>query len=210
MKESFLGEYPVEVIHNGIDLETFQPTPSDFRNTYGFSESGDSSEEGKPRYLVLGVSFMWGEQKGLDVFEYLAEHLSDAYRVVLVGTDDALDERLPSKILSIHRTNNAKELAEIYTAADVFVNPTREDNFPTVNIEALACATPVVTFATGGSPECIDESCGIVVPVDDKEGLLREIVRVCETRPYPPQACTARASCLERDAQFAQYLHLYE
>lgn len=211
VKESFLQEYPVEVIHNGIDLQTFQPTPSNFRATHGFADPGAPEPvPGKPRYLVLGVSFGWFKAKGLDVFEALSEQLGDDYRIVLVGTDEALDAQLPKRILSIHRTHNQQELAALYTAADVFVNPTREDNFPTVNIEALACGTPVVTFATGGSPECIDESCGAVVPVDDTQGLLRELVRVCETRPFPADACIARAASLERDTQFERYLPLYE
>lgn len=211
VKESFLKVYPVKVIYNGIDLQTFRPTPSGFREAHGFAPSdAPAPAAGKPRYMVLGVSFGWFESKGLDVFETLAERLGEDYRIVLVGTDEALDVRLPKSILSIHRTHDQKELAEIYSAADVFVNPTREDNFPTVNLEALACGTPVVTFATGGCPEGVDERCGSVVPVDDTEALVREIVRVCETRPYAPQECTERASRFERDAQFARYLPLYE
>lgn len=209
VKQSYLKDYPVEVIHNGIDLRTFRPTPSAFRREHGFSEAGAPSD-GKPRYLVLGVSMQWSRSKGLDVFEYLAAHLGGDYRIVLVGTNDALDERLPDSILSIHRTHDAQELAAIYSAADVFVNPTREDTFPTVNIEALACGTSVVTFDTGGSPEIPDERCGAVVPVDDNERLLREIVRVCETAPYRAEDCTARASGFERDKQFEKYLRLYE
>ena len=186
--ESFLREYPVEVIHNGIDLQTFQPTASDFRLRHGFASPGAEASPDGPKYMVLGVSFGWSEQKGLDVFEYLAANLGESYRVVLVGTDEALDARLPDGILSIHRTHDQKELAEIYSAADVFVNPTRQEVLGMVNLEALACGTPVVSFRTGGCPECLDESCGSVVPVDDNEGLLREVVRVCETAPYTPEA----------------------
>lgn len=210
VRTSFLKDYPVEVINNGIDLESFQPTPSDFRREHGVAEAGDASVPGRPQYLVLGIAFDWGVRKGLDVFEALAGKLGEKYRIVLVGTDDKLDAKLPKEILSIHRTHDQKELAALYSAADVFVNPTREDNFPTVNIESLACGTPVLTFETGGSVEIPDESCGAVVPVDDVEALAREIVRVCETKPYSPEACTARAACFERDAQFKRYLRLYE
>lgn len=210
VRASFLKDYPVEVINNGIDLESFQPTPSDFRREHGVAEAGDASVPGRPQYLVLGIAFDWGVRKGLDVFEALAGKLGEKYRIVLVGTDDKLDAKLPKEILSIHRTHDQKELAALYSAADVFVNPTREDNFPTVNIESLACGTPVLTFETGGSVEIPDESCGAVVPVDDVEALAREIVRVCETKPYLPEACTARAACFERDAQFKRYLRLYE
>lgn len=211
VRESFLKEYPIEVINNGIDLKTFQPTESDFRKTHGLSELGAAATaSGKPEYMVLGVSMEWGKQKGLDVFEYLAERLGEQYRVVLVGTNEAVDEKLPKNILSIHRTHDAKELAAIYSAADVFVNPTREDTYPTVNIEALACGTPVVTFATGGSPEIPDKSCGTVIAVDDNEALLREVIRICEDRPFKREACLARAAGLERDAQFERYLRFYE
>ena len=155
VKQSFLKDYPIRVINNGIDLEVFKPTPSNFRETYG---CGDKK-------IVLGVAFGWGERKGLDVFLDFAKRLdSERYQIVLVGTDENVDKQLPNTVISIHRTQNQTELAKIYTAADVFVNPTREEVFGLVNIEALACGTPGVTFNTGGSPECYDATCGSVVP----------------------------------------------
>lgn len=93
----------------------------------------------------------------------MAEKLGEQYQIVLVGTDDEIDKNLPHSIISIHRTQNQKELAEVYSAADVFVMPTREENYPTVNMEAIACGTPVATFDTGGSPEMLDDKTGIVV-----------------------------------------------
>lgn len=199
VKESFLGSYPVKVINNGIDLDVFKPIETDFRE----------SNNVKSSYLILGVSFSWGKKKGLDVFFQLAEKLNDNYRIVLVGTNEALDDQLPKNIISIHKTNNQIELAKIYAAADVLVNPTLEDTFPTVNIEALACGTPVITFATGGSPEIIDSTCGCVVPIDDIDALVAEIKRVCEKKPYSKQACIRRASIFSRDSSFAKYLDLY-
>ncbi len=77
------------------------------------------------------------------------------FQIVLVGTDDSIDKMLPNSIISIHRTRDQNELAEIYSAADLFVNPTREENYPTVNMESIACGTPVLTFRTGGSPEIL-------------------------------------------------------
>lgn len=208
VKRSYLKEYPVEVIYNGVDLKTFKPVTSDFRKEHGFTDPSVPSSQGT-EYLVLGVSFDWGKRKGLDVFTYLARHLDSKYRIVLVGTNDALDADLPDNILSIHRTHDTKELAAIYSAADVLVNPTREEVLGMVNLEALACGTPVITFDTGGSPETIDPTCGKVVPVDDNETLLKEIVRVCETRPYSPEACIKRAAGFEKDSKFAEYLQFY-
>ena len=104
VKQSFLSGYAVRVMHNGIDLSVFQPAESDFRRRYGIPDS---------TYIVLGVAFDWGRRKGLDVFTALAERLDQSYQIVLVGTDDAVDRELPAQILSIHRTQNQQELAEM-------------------------------------------------------------------------------------------------
>ena len=199
--KSYLREYPIQVIHNGIDLEIFKPRSSDFRRKYGFSDD---------QHLILGVSLGWNERKGLDVFVDLSKKLPDSYRIVLVGTDDRTDTSLPENIISIHRTQNASELAGIYSAADVFVNPTREENYPTVNMEALACGTPVLTFRTGGSPEIPDETCGAVVDCDEVEALEREIVRICTEKPYSRDDCVNRAKSFDQNERFKEYLDLYE
>ena len=202
LKQSFLKDYPVEVINNGVDLSIFKPQPGDFRKQYGISED---------KFILLGVAFDWGKRKGLDVFIELSKRLDeDKFQIVLVGTDDNADKQLPKNIISIHRTQNQMQLAEIYTAADLFVNPTREDNYPTVNIESIACGTPIVTFNTGGSPECIDESCGSVVPYDDNEALCKEIIRICERRPFSKENCLQRAKSFDMKEKFKEYIKLYE
>ena len=158
----------------------------------------------------MGIANVWGERKGLDVFIELAKRLPDDYKIVMVGTNDAVDALLPNNILSIHRTYNQEELIKIYSAADVFVNPTREDNFPTVNIESLACGTPVITFNTGGSPEIIDDTCGTVVEKDDVDSLIKEINRVCTKMPYSKKTCTDRAKKYDMNIAFNQYIQLYK
>ncbi len=200
VKQSFLKECPVYVIHNGIDLDVFQPAPGDFRGKYGLEN----------KKIALGVSFDWGVRKGLDVFAELSRRLPEDYRIVLVGTNANVDKLLPENIISIHRTQNQQELAEIYSAADVFVNPTREENYPTVNMEALACGTPVLTFRTGGSPEMLDETCGAVVPCDDVDALEREIIRICTENPYSEAACLKKAAEFGQNERFKEYLKLYE
>lgn len=201
VEESFLKDYPVKVINNGIDLSVFRPRESSFREKYGIA---------RDTHIVLGVAFGWGYRKGLDAFLKLSETLGKDYQVVLVGTDDNIDQKLPENIISIHRTDNQTELAEIYAAADVFANPTREDTFPTVNMESLACGTPVITFETGGSPEILDETCGIVVPCDDVEAMERAIRHVCEDKPFSKEACLKRASCFSMQEKFREYVELYE
>lgn len=199
VKQSFLKDYSVKVINNGIDLSIFKPTESDFREKYGLEN----------KKVVLGVSFGWGYRKGLDVFVELAKRLCDDYRIVLVGTDANVDATLPENIISIHRTDNQIELAKIYTAADVFVIPTREENYPTVNMESLACGTPVLTFRTGGSPEIVDESCGSVVEVDDVDAMEKEIIRICEKKLYSESACLERAKTFDMKDRFQEYVELY-
>ena len=125
-------------------------------------------------------------------------------------TDDNVDKQLPANIISIHRTQNQTELAEIYTAADVFTNPTREENYPTVNMESLACGTPVITFKTGGSPEILDETCGSVVPCDDIDAMEMEIRRICEEKPYSKEACLNRAKSFDMNERFEEYVELYK
>ena len=199
-RQSFLKDYPVRVINNGIDLNVFKPTESDFRKKYSLED----------KFILLGVAFGWGKRKGLDVFIELSRRLDERYQIVLVGTDENVDKQLPENIISIHRTQNQTELAEIYTAADLFVNPTREENFPTVNMEALACGIPIVTFKTGGSPEIIDENCGVVVEKNDIGGMQREIARICENRPFSREACIKRAQNFDMNDKFAEYVELYE
>lgn len=199
VKQSFLKDYPVKVINNGIDLNIFKPTQSDFREKYNL----------KGRFILLGVAFGWGERKGLDVFIELSKRIDEKFQIVLVGTDDKVDKLLPKNIISIHRTQNQTELAEIYTAADLFVNPTREENYPTVNMESIACGTPVITFNTGGSPEIIDESCGIVVPKNDIDRLEKEILRIFVDRPFSVENCTKKAKQFNKDDKFKDYMELY-
>lgn len=200
VRQSFLKEYTVHVINNGIDLSVFQPTDSDFREKHGLQD----------KFVLLGVAFGWGKRKGLDVFIELARRLPDKYKIVLVGTNDDVDKVLPENILSIHRTQNQQALAEIYSAADLFVNPTREENYPTVNMESIACGTPVLTFRTGGSPEIPDNTCGSVVPCDDIAALEQEILRICEEMPYTQTDCVTRSRCFDMNERYEEYIHLYE
>lgn len=199
VKQSFLSEYPLKVIHNGIDLSVFRPTGSALRSQNGW--------DGK--FLLLGVAFDWGIRKGLDVFCALAERLDDRFQIILVGTNEAIDRELPKNIYTVHRTENQRALAELYTAADLFINPTREEAFGLVNAEALACGTPVVTFQTGGSPEIPDESCGSIVPWGDVDALEQEIRRIADQHPYSQTACLERAISFDADNTLREYLHLY-
>ena len=200
VKKSFLSCYEVRVINNGIDLDVFAPVKSRFREKYSLQDN----------FIILGVAFNWDERKGIDVFEKLAGTLPSDCRIVLVGTDEAVRSRLSENIIAIDRTGNQQELAEIYSAADVFVNATREDTFPTVNIEALACGTPVVTFDTGGSGEIIDDSCGIKVKKNDISAIEKAIIHIKENRAFTQESCRSRACLFDMNDKFREYVDNYK
>ena len=201
VKQSYLSNYPVKVINNGIDLSIFHPSPSNFRKKHCIDND---------TFVLLGVSLGWGIRKGLDVFIYLANKLPSNYKIVLIGTDEATDRQLPANIISIHRTENQKELAEIYTSADLFINPTREDTYPTVNMESIACGTPVLTFNTGGSPEILNKQTGVVIPCDDLEYLIKECERLCVHRKFSRDDCVRYSQIFDKYIKYSEYIDLYE
>ncbi len=164
VKESFLGEYPIEVIHNGIDTSQFFPMVNDFRDVYSIGN----------KYMILGVASTWNEMKGYSDFLKLADSLGDEYQVVMVGLTDEQMRKTPSNIIGIKRTSSIKELAQLYSAADVFLNLTYCDNYPTVHLEVLCCGTPVISYATGGCEESM-LGCGDIVPQGDLKSLISKI-----------------------------------
>lgn len=201
VRESFLRDYPVVVVNNGINLDVFKPTPSEFRKKHGIPEN---------KFILLGVAIGWHPRKGADVFIRLAQRLDPArFQIVMVGTDDQIDKQLPENVISIHRTADQKELAEIYTAADLFVNPTREDTFPTVNMESIACGTPVLTYRTGGSPEIIDEKTGMGVDCDDEEALYDAILTLQKDMVFFGTDCEERAMNFSEIFKYQEYRELY-
>lgn len=199
VRQSFLGGYPVRVINNGINLNVFKPTDSNFRFDHHIKQ-----------YMILGVSFEWGIRKGLDIFIKLSELLPENYTIVLVGTSEEIDKKLPKSIVSIHKTQDQTELAAIYSAADVFLMPTREDNFPTVNMESIACGTPVITFDTGGSPEMLDEKTGVVLSKEDVEQILVVIKDTCENNRLKTSDCLSKAKDFDQRERFREYIGLYK
>jgi glycosyltransferase involved in cell wall biosynthesis len=177
----------------------FRPTPGDFCERYGLQE----------QTVILGVAYKWTRGKGFDIFATLADALDDSYKVVLVGVTEKQKKRLPPGVICLPRVTNPKELAALYTAADVFVNPTREETLGLTNLEALACGTPVITFDRGGSPECVDETCGAVVPCDDMPALADTIRRVTRDLRFSSEACRAYASRFNAEDAFGEYVKLY-
>ena len=215
LKDSFLKDCNVHTIHNGVDIEKFRPMNGNrLRDKHKL--------DGK--FVILGVASPWNTRKGLDDFYRIRTMLPDEFAIVMVGLTSKQIEKLPDGIIGIARTESQQELAEYYSMADVFVNLTYLDTFPTTNLEALACGTPVVTYRTGGSPEAIcDTACekvekagaeyyptGMVVEQGDVEGMIR-CVRELKSRPISAAVCRQRAEVLfDKEKCFEKYIELYE
>lgn len=201
VKKSFLSEYPVKVINNGIDLNVFKPTESDFKKKNSLTEN----------FIILGVANGWSQRKGLKYFVELARSLNENEKIVLVGLTEKQKKGLPANIKGVTRTNNMKELAELYSLADVFLNPTLEDNFPTTNLEALACGTPVVTFKTGGSVESINSETGFVVTQGNMKQVVNSIrnIELNGKGKYKEKCIERTALFYDKKKCFKEYINLY-
>ncbi|MCR5485919.1 MAG: glycosyltransferase [Lachnospiraceae bacterium] len=200
VSRSFLKDYPATVIPTGIDLDQFRPTASDLRERYGL--------QGKT--VLLGVANPWRERKGLDDFISLAERLPEGYAIVMIGLKKKQLARIPSKIIGMEKTDSVSEMAMWYTLADQYVNLTREDTFPTTNLEALACGTPVITYRAGGSPESVTHSTGEVLEVDDLDAVLSSITRFGRKGQDLSGECLSRAKEYDRNLRFREYMAKYE
>lgn len=200
VKESFLAGYNVSVINNGIDLSIFKPTISDFRNKYNI---------GSDVCLLLGVALSWSYYKGLDIFIELSKKLSKEYKIVLVGIDPKIKRKLPSNIIAIEKTQSVAELVEIYSSSDIFINPTREENYPTVNMEAISCGTPVITFNTGGCAEIVDVSCGCVTDEMTSDAIISCIDVIRNSQEKYQRNCIKKSIVYDMHSKYVEYCDLY-
>ena len=201
--KSFLAEYPICVIGNGVDTSTFRPLDKGnvFQDKYEIED----------KFIILGVAYQWTESKGFNEFLRLAKVLPSEFKVVLIGVSEVQLQSLPKEVLGIPKVGNALELANLYSAADVFVNLTLDDNLPTVNLEAIACGTPVITYDTGGCAETIDSGSGIVVPAGNFDRLLDAISLVRQLgKRYFSINCRKRAcEIFSEDIMTTAYTELY-
>lgn len=203
LEKSFLKNYPKEIIHNGIDIEVF--------NTRNISIDIRKKLCVDKCFVILGVASIWEERKGLNDFLQLRKLLSNDYLIILIGLTMKQIENLPEGIVGISRTNCTKELADYYSIADVYVNPTWEDNYPTTNLEALACGTPVITYHTGGSVEAIDENTGFIIEQGHVEGILQAVALIKKNgKIFYTNACRNRAvNLFDKNKCFEKYVQLY-
>lgn len=202
-RESFLKDYPVKVINNGTDTEVFQPMDTDLKERLGIA--------GKK--MILAIAAKLSKRKGADYLLQIPDKLNDNEVLVMLGLTNEQVKSLPKeKCIGITYTNSIQELVEYYSAADVYINPTLEDNFPTTNIESLACGTPIVTFNTGGSIEVIDENTGFVVEQGDVAAMLNAVRIVLQQgKNIIKKNCRSKAVNLyEKEKQYMKYVELYK
>jgi len=202
LRKSFLSGYVIKVIQNGIDVERFKHIiKSEVLERYGIM--------GK---YILGVANVWAPNKGLNDFIKLRKIINENIEIILVGLKKSQMKSLPKGIRGINRTENIHDLVVLYSGAQAFVNPTYVDNFPTTNIESLACGTPVITYNTGGSPEAVDEKTGFVVEKGDISGLKKAIdTIITRGKEYYSMNCRERAEKLfDSKIMGRNYLELYE
>jgi len=199
--DSFLNKHEVQVIHNGVDIDQFKPRDiGEVKKKFNLHDN----------FVVLGVAAPWNYRKGLDDFIKLSRLLDPSDVIILIGLTSKQIKALPPNIIGIERTESQIELAEYYTLANVFCNLTYLDNFPTVNIEALACGTPVITYNTGGSPEAIDENTGFVVEQGNIEEVISCIRRLKNGYRLMAEDCRQRALMHFNKANcFMKYIDLY-
>ena len=202
VSQSFLLKFRVEVINNGIDLTKFILLDKEsLKIKYGY--------QGKK--VLLGVSSMgFSGRKGIDDFIELAGILPTDYQIILIGANQCDKKKIPSNIIAMGRTESIRQLNEYYSMADLFLNPTKEDNFPTTNIESLACGTPVITYRTGGSPESVTDNCGSVTQHPTALSL-KESVLQFHPRRNQSEICRERAELLYSKELFSErYIQLYK
>ena len=197
VQKSFLKEYPVTVIHNGVDTSVFKKL--------NMAQWDVLKKERKP--MILGVSALWEERKGLKDMLELAALLKEQCNMTIAGLTEEQKKTLPDYINGVTRTNSTEELALIYNCADVYVNPTYEDNYPTTNLEAMACGTPVVTYKTGGSPECLDYGSGYAVQPNRLTELAQAALQAIEDARTG--SCTFDAVKLDEQTAINAYCQLY-
>lgn len=203
---SFLKDYECRVINNGIDINIFSP-----KEETKIESIKKKYQIPKNKKILLGVASVWSKRKGLEDFKKITQLINEDYYIVLVGVDNKIIQNNNlTNCKMISRTDNREELACLYSMADIYLNLTYEDNYPTTNLEAISCGTPVITYNTGGSPEPIENNCGIVVEqgnIGDVNNAINTII--LKQKKY-------RDNCLKKRNEFYyknsyyNYLDLYK
>lgn len=198
VKSSYLKDYQVRVINNGIDLNVFRPIKTNLRSELGINDGA----------MILGMANKWLNPRNKDTVMKIAEALEGKGKAVIIGSEE---QSMHKNIICVPTVTNASKMAEYYSAADMFINLTLEDTFPTVNIEALACGIPVITYRTGGSPEILNGDTGYCVEKFNFNDIIEKIdVILRNGRAFYEEKCIARANNrYDYKKKFLEYIELY-
>lgn len=199
VKQSFMKDYKVVRIYNGIDQSVFRPSHSDIKKELGI--------DGKR--MLLGVSDRWSERKGLSFFYRYAEEKKPDEALVMVGFNKDELPKVPQGIIALPRTDLVQQLVNLYSAADIVLNPSVEETFGLVTAEALSCGTPVIVQNATACPELVDESCGRIIEKNNYEQFKEAIINLENNLP-DAQACLTRATLFDKQTNYMKYIHLYQ
>ncbi len=191
IRQSFLGDYPIKVIPNGINTEVFKPYPS----TIG------------KKHRIIGAAANWRENKNIDFFNRLASKLPDDYEIALAGD---IPCKIDKKIISVGKIIDNAELAKFYSTGNVFINSSREETFGMTTIEAMSCGVPVIVNNVTAIPETIAPGTGFAIDIDNIEHVLNTIEKIRSSKEPMADAC--RRHVVEnypRERMVQNYLNLY-
>ena len=202
LRQSFLKNNRIEVIYNGVDLEIFKPQTSKIKENLNI--------EGK--ILLVAVATAWSLHKGLNDYISLSSRLPENVKLLMVGVNDKQRKMLPKEILCMDRTQNVKELAEIYSGADIVLNLSYEETFGMTTAEGFACGTPGIVYNCTASPELISDETGEIVQAGDIDGVLGAIDKIIKRGGdyYTPQCRKRACEMFDMNKNFESYIKLYE
>lgn len=203
VKESFLSTEKVSVISNGVDIDLFKPTPSDtLREKLGIKE----------KKVILSVAAIWSDHKGLKDIIEISKMIDNQTIMIVIGLSDIQIQTLPSNIIGIKRTENIQQLAEYYSLADLFINPSKAESFGLVTVEAMACGTPVVVYNTTACPELVSQETGMVVELNNIEAMYKAAVQIINNgkQLYAEQCRNRVVKLFNKKTQLQKHIEIYK
>lgn len=203
VKESYLKDYPLRVVYNGVDIELFKPVnDGTIRSKYKLEN----------KYILLGVATTWSNNKGLADYKKLCYYLPDTFKIVLLGLTNQQIDSLPDKILGLKRTSSSAELVQWYSLASVVLSLSYGESMGLTPIEGMACGTPAIVYDNTAQPELISNDTGVVVETGNVDDVRQAVIEICKKpKAYYCDNCRKRAtSFFEKEKQYFEYINIYK
>ena len=200
--KTFVNEENIYTINNGIDTGFFVPTSSDFRKKHNLED----------KFLILAPANKWFLSINKKTFDFVSQNLPEDSVIVMLGCNEAQKESLPSNVVALDYIRDRDELRKVYSACDVFANCTREDTFPSINLEIQSCGTPVVTYCNTGAQETVDNKCGFSVENGNEKEFLEAILNVKAKgkESFSKDCINWVKENFDRDDNYMKYINLYK